>query len=160
MRLVALSTSTRSFCSEGRYRALMVTAPYFSELVSSWAVGYKDKDAVLHPHQGEDAQGVAEAQQEFWGTWVCWTPLGCIEPPPAQYCDKTCPNSPRTGRVVGKFHISTGRACEQGWDVGRSWEHHCDSYLLLDPVAEVFLDESAAAGGAESQVSLQCLWGG
>lgn len=35
MRLTALSTSTRSFCSEGRYSALIVTAPYFSELVSS-----------------------------------------------------------------------------------------------------------------------------
>lgn len=34
MRLTALSTSTRSFCSEGRYAALIVTAPYFSELVS------------------------------------------------------------------------------------------------------------------------------
>lgn len=62
--------------------------------------------------------------------------------------------------MVGKFHISTGRACEQGWDVERGWGHHCDSYLLLDPVAEVFLDEFAAAGRAESQVSLQRLWGG
>lgn len=76
MRLVALSTSTWSFCSEGRYRALMVTAPYFSELVSSWAVGHKDKDTVLHPHHGEDAQARAEALQEFWGIlWDALSPL-------------------------------------------------------------------------------------
>lgn len=97
MRLVALSTSTRSFCSEGRYRALMVTAPYFSELVSSWAVGYRDKDAVLHPHHEGDAQGVAEAQQEFWGTRVCWNPLGCIEPLLLNAVGKPAPTAPGLG---------------------------------------------------------------
>lgn len=34
------------------------------------------------------------------------------------------------------------------------------SYLLLDPFAEIFLDEFAARGGTESQVSLQRLWEG
>lgn len=158
MRLVALSTSTRSFCSKGRYRALMVTAPYFSELVSSWKVGYKDKGAVLHPHHGGDAQGLAEAEQEFWGTQGMLESSGMqLSPLLLNAVAKPAPTAPRTGR---KFHISTGRACEHGWDVGRGWEHHPDSYLLLDPVAEVFLDEFAAGGGAEGQVSLQRLWGG
>lgn len=87
---------------------------------------------------------------------VCWNPLG-LSPLLLNAVAKPAPTAPRTGR---KFHISTGRACEHGWDVGRGWEHHPDSYLLLDPVAEVFLDEFAAGGGAEGQVSLQRLWGG
>lgn len=47
------------------------------------------------------------------------------EPPPAHHC-KTSPNSPRTGRVVGKSHVSTGRLCRaasrvQGWGVQGAW---------------------------------------
>lgn len=36
------------------------------------------------------------------------------KPPPAHCWDKTSPNSPRIGRVVGKSHISTGGLC-QAW---------------------------------------------
>lgn len=109
---------------------------------------------------------MVEAEQAFWGTGgvmdILWD---ATEHPPAQHWGKTSPNSPRTGRVVGKSHISTGRlrqaaSCVQGWDVGRGWGHHPHSYLLLDPVAEVFLDEFAAGGGAEGQVGVQRLRGG
>lgn len=67
--------------------------------------------------------------------------------------------------MVGKSHISTGRLCQaalhvQGWDVGRGCGHNPASYLLLDPVAEVFLDEFVAGGRAEVQAGLQRLQGG
>lgn len=43
---------------------------------------------------------------------------------------------------------------------GRGWAPHPDSHLLLDPVAEIFLDQLAAGAGAEGQVALQGLRGG
>lgn len=40
------------------------------------------------------------------------------KPPPAHRWDKTSPNSPRIGRVVGKSHISTGGLCQTWARVG------------------------------------------
>lgn len=88
-------------------------------------------------------------------------PLGCNKP---QRQGKPTPNSPRTGeptvrrRVVGK--CCSGGVPQQGGGSGRRWAPHPDSHLLLDPVAEVFLDELAAGAGAEGQVALQRLQGG
>lgn len=82
------------------------------------------------------------------------------EPPPAHRWGKMSSNSPRTWGIEGKSCVAMGglcwaALCVQGEGVGRGWGHHPDSHLLLDPVAEVFLDEFAAGGGAEGQVRLQ-----
>lgn len=104
MRLVALSTSTWSFCSEGRYRALMVTAPYFSELVSSWTVGYKDKV------QGWVLIPIMEGRHRAWqrlsrnfGVPGCAGILWDALSPLLLNVDKPAPTTPGVGGWWGKF---------------------------------------------------------
>lgn len=84
MRLTALSTSTRSFCSEGRYSALMVTAPYFSELASSCTVQRSIRSrACVMGYRGAEGH-----------------PLGCNKP---QRRGKPTPKAPGLGEpMVGK----------------------------------------------------------
>lgn len=56
-----------------------------------------------------------------------------------------------------KTPLLTGQGLGRPWAgcVGKGLGSHPDSHLLLDPVAEVLLDELAAGGGAEGQAALQ-----